>query len=334
MSTENISGSSVEEKEKFVLKNLMRRAMFYKASVFNLPGKFTPVEVGMKRADAVPDTNEVRKLFDKKPTDDESDHEGIDVHVHRHRLAFLEFGVHEKIKPEDADIPGTEEMFDDKKQGPRSQVFNDDEQEIGTRVLDFKETEFVNVEELEDRPVDMKMDIYGYDVFDDKHSKDEEGLFNAKEHNLEVGNLHDGYSTEKETVTEDSGNDEVVVDEGMEMIATTECGLRESNSLDEEAKGEEHVQVKEVKSDFESPGTAPTVVNSDQKSLSPNQALEELKKMNANVVKLEEGIAIKNSTKEFEIDVIRKEVATFTNKESFEDKTLDKDDDFEEPKNG
>ena len=47
-------------------------------------------------------------------------------------------------------------------------------------------------------------------------------------------------------------------------------------------EGEETVQVKEVKSDFESPGTDPIVANSDQKSLFPNQAMEKLKKkMNA-----------------------------------------------------
>ena len=47
--------------------------------------------------------------------------------------------------------------------------------------------------------------------------------------------------------------------------------------------GAETVQVKEVKSDFESPGTALIVANSDQKSLFHNQAMEKLKKkMNAN----------------------------------------------------
>ena len=46
--------------------------------------------------------------------------------------------------------------------------------------------------------------------------------------------------------------------------------------------GKETVQVKEVKSDFISPGTAPIAANSVQKSLSPNQALKKLKKkMNA-----------------------------------------------------
>ena len=133
-------------------------------------------------------------------------------------------------------------MFDDKNQGPRSQVINDDEQETGTRVLDVKEIEFANVEELEysseDKLVDMEMDISGYKVFDDKHSKDEEGLLNAKEHDLKVKDLHDGYSPEKETVMEDSGNDEVLVDEGMELKTTFKFGLRKSNNLDEEEKSE------------------------------------------------------------------------------------------------
>ena len=136
----------------------------------------------------------------------------------------MEFGIQEKIKPEDTDIPGTEEMFDDKKQGPISQVFNDDEQGIGTKVLDFKGTKLANVEELEysseDKLVNMEMDVSGYKVFDDKHSKDEEGLFNVKEHDLEVGNLYDDYFTEKETVKKDSGCDEVLVDEGIELKTT------------------------------------------------------------------------------------------------------------------
>ena len=47
--------------------------------------------------------------------------------------------------------------------------------------------------------------------------------------------------------------------------------------------GAETVQVKQVKSDFESPGTARIVGNSDQKSLFQNQTMEKLKKkMNAN----------------------------------------------------
>ena len=54
-STEVISGSSVEEMKKFVPENLTSRIMIYKASVFNLPGKFTPVEIGIKNDDAVPD---------------------------------------------------------------------------------------------------------------------------------------------------------------------------------------------------------------------------------------------------------------------------------------
>ena len=317
VSTEVISGSSVEDRKKFMPKELKRRKVFSKmASLFDLPGKLTQVEVGKKRVkkvqfgsklsdffptkfkqekvirilsivgkvkktlrsrksgtlkvDSKPQNFQVplleikedKKLFVKKPSDDESDDNVIDVH--RHRLACLEFGVHEKIKPEDTVIPGTEEMFDDKKQGPRSQVLNDYEQGIGTRVLDFKETKLANIEELgyssEDKLVDM--DISGYEVFDDKHSKDEEGLFNVKEHDSEVENL------KEETATEDSRNAGDLVDEGMELKTTIECGLRESNSKDEEAKGEETVQVKEVKSDFVSPETAPIpiIANSDRKS--------------------------------------------------------------------
>ena len=48
-------------------------------------------------------------------------------------------------------------------------------------------------------------------------------------------------------------------------------------------KGEETAQVKEVKSDFKSPGTAPIVADPDQNSLFMNQVMKELtKKMNAN----------------------------------------------------
>ena len=257
-STEIISSSSVEVFKRFVPKISTGRMMFYKASLLDLPGKLTSGKFGRKRLRNiqarkrkcrilkdysklktfqvyVPDVKEAKELFDdKKPTDDESDDKLIDVH--RQRLACFEFGVHEKIKPEDTDVPGTEEMFDDKKQGPRSQVLNDDEQGI----LYFKETKLANVEELEysseDKLVDMEMDISGYEVFDNKHSKDEEGLLNAKEHDLKVEDLH---LTEKETITEDSGNDEVLVDKGMDLIISFKCGLRESNILDEEAKGEE-----------------------------------------------------------------------------------------------
>ena len=88
-------------------EKLTRRTMFFKASVFNLPGKFTPVKVGMKNDNAVPEKlkdgseiqmfqvsvslpeiNEVGKLFnDKKPPDEESDNQVIDVR--RHRNAYL-----------------------------------------------------------------------------------------------------------------------------------------------------------------------------------------------------------------------------------------------------
>ena len=48
--TEVFSGSSVEDMERFVPKKLTRRMIFSKlAAVFDIPGKFTPVEVGMKR---------------------------------------------------------------------------------------------------------------------------------------------------------------------------------------------------------------------------------------------------------------------------------------------
>ena len=51
----------------------------------------------------------------------------------------------------------------------------------------------------------------------------------------------------------------------------------------------ETVQVKEVKSDFISPGTAPIAANTVQKSLSPNQALKKLKKkMNASGINEEQ----------------------------------------------
>ena len=54
------------------------------------------------------------------------------------------------------------------------------------------------------------------------------------------------------------------------MIAEL-CVAQEPGKVDDskeyEAEVEETAQVKEVKTDFESPGTAPTVLNSDQKSL-------------------------------------------------------------------
>ena len=53
--TEVFSGSSVQEAERLVPEKLTRGTMFFKASVFNLPGKFTPVKVGMKNDNAVPE---------------------------------------------------------------------------------------------------------------------------------------------------------------------------------------------------------------------------------------------------------------------------------------
>ena len=76
--------------------------MIYKASVFDLPGKLTPVEVGMKRDDAVPDINEVRNVFEnKKPTNDESDDQVIDVR--RHRNVYIEVGAFEESGAEKAE---------------------------------------------------------------------------------------------------------------------------------------------------------------------------------------------------------------------------------------
>ena len=60
------------------------------------------------------------------------------------------------------------------------------------------------------------------------------------------------------------------------MIAEL-CVAQEPGKVDDskeyEAEVEETAQVKEVKTDFESPGTAPTVLNSDQKSLFQNQSV-------------------------------------------------------------
>ena len=75
--------------------------------------------------------------------------------------------------------------------------------------------------------------ISGYKVFDDKHSKaekDEEGLFNVEEHDLEVESLQDGYSTEKKTVTEGSGYDEDIVDKDEELKTVCEDDLGKTNS--------------------------------------------------------------------------------------------------------
>ena len=92
--------------------------MIYRASVFNLPGKFKPLEaqeVGMENDDAVPEKlkgesklqvlqvslpeiNEVIKLFEiKKPTNDEGDDKVIDVDrtANLQLGAYVEFG-HEK----------------------------------------------------------------------------------------------------------------------------------------------------------------------------------------------------------------------------------------------
>ena len=100
-STEVISSSSVDVFKSFVPK-ITGRMMFDKASVFDLPGKLTPVEVGMKRDDAVPDINEVRKLFEnKKPTNDESDDQVIDVR--RHRNVYIEVGAFEESGAEKAE---------------------------------------------------------------------------------------------------------------------------------------------------------------------------------------------------------------------------------------
>ena len=83
----------------------------------------------------------------------------------------------------------------------------------------------------------VNKDISGYKVFNDKHSKaekDEEGLFNVEEHDLEVESLQDGYSTEKKTVTEGSGYDEGIVDKDVELKTVCEDDLGKTNCLDEE----------------------------------------------------------------------------------------------------
>ena len=91
--------------------------MFDKASVFDLPGKFTSGKLGMKRFMNIqarkrklkildyselkmfqvylPDVKEAKELFDdKKPPDDESDGKVVDVH--RHRLAYMELGLNKE----------------------------------------------------------------------------------------------------------------------------------------------------------------------------------------------------------------------------------------------
>ena len=76
------------------------------------------------------------------------------------------------------------------------------------------------------------------------------------------------------------------VDEKLEftMIAKL-CVAKEPGRVDDskeyKAEGEETVQVKEVKSDFESPETAPILASSDQKSLFLNQDMKKLKNINA-----------------------------------------------------
>ena len=65
----------------------------------------------MKRDDAVPDINEVRNVFEnKKPTNDESDDQVIDVR--RHRNVYIEVGAYEEsggeksetLFPDDQDV--------------------------------------------------------------------------------------------------------------------------------------------------------------------------------------------------------------------------------------
>ena len=106
-STEVISSSSVDVFKRFVPK-ITGRMMFDKASVFDLPGKFTSGKLGMKRfmniqarkrklkiLDYLPDVKEAKELFDdKKPPDDESDGKVVDVH--RHRLAYMELGLNKE----------------------------------------------------------------------------------------------------------------------------------------------------------------------------------------------------------------------------------------------
>ena len=115
-STEVISSSSVDVFKRFVPK-MTGRMMFDKASVFDLPGKFTSGKLGMKRFMNIqarkrklkildyselkmfqvylPDVKEAKELFDdKKPPDDESDGKVVDVH--RHRLAYMELGLNKE----------------------------------------------------------------------------------------------------------------------------------------------------------------------------------------------------------------------------------------------
>ena len=115
-STEVISSSSVDVFKRFVPK-MIGRMMFDKASVNDLPGKFTSGKLGMKRFMNIqarkrklkildyselkmfqvylPDVKEAKELFDdKKPPDDESDGKVVDVH--RHRLAYMELGLNKE----------------------------------------------------------------------------------------------------------------------------------------------------------------------------------------------------------------------------------------------
>ena len=115
---EVISNSSVEISKRFVHKMFTGTMMFSKASVFDLPRKFTSRKSGMKRfrniqarkrklkifkdylklkmfKDYLPDVKEEKELFDdKKPPDDESDGKVVDVH--RHRLAYMELGLNKE----------------------------------------------------------------------------------------------------------------------------------------------------------------------------------------------------------------------------------------------
>ena len=111
-----LSSSSVDVFKRFVPK-MIGRMMFDKASVNDLPGKFTSGKLGMKRFMNIqarkrklkildyselkmfqvylPDVKEAKELFDdKKPPDDESDGKVVDVH--RHRLAYMELGLNKE----------------------------------------------------------------------------------------------------------------------------------------------------------------------------------------------------------------------------------------------
>ena len=336
--------------------------MFDKASVFDLPGKFTSGKLGMKRFMNIqarkrklkildyselkmfqvylPDVKEAKELFDdKKPPDRESDNEVVDVQ--RHGLTYMEVGVYEESGCE----KNVESLFRDDQEALQfnkpdlvgkiaagnewfmkadvlGNILNleDDGDEVSAIRSDAQRRQLAGIVSTDyclhaGDQIAKEVLVYYYDAYyhcggigqlsiiaGEIQANGEYQLYDGHVHSFTAG--HPRYvamsvdmrlevamlavlciAKEPGTVNEAieyEAEDVNVKEEKFARAASPEKLKLQRKQMMTDPEGEETVQVKEVKSDFESPGTDPIVANSDQKSLFPNQAMEKLKKkMNA-----------------------------------------------------